>query len=153
MSRHFKGFLLLKRQLSSTLFSNVILKLSTRLLQINALNVWTLCYEQSLILHCLPCVMNVLVLSSHWMRLSRIWRILQIKEGVIHPEWRPRWITPSEICRIFDNDPTKAEFNNYFIIHSKYLPVLKEVLPFHSVLFCSPKITKPQSPGSWSMVQ
>ena len=34
------------------------------------------------------------------MRLSRIWRILQIKEGVIHRGRRPRWITPSEICRI-----------------------------------------------------
>ena len=32
------------------------------------------------------------------MRLSRIKRILQIKEGVIH---RGRWITSSEICRIF----------------------------------------------------
>ena len=30
----------------------------------------------------------------------RIWRILQIKEGVIHRGWRPRWITPSEILRI-----------------------------------------------------
>ena len=34
------------------------------------------------------------------MRLSRIWRILQIMEGVIHRGRRPRWITPSEICRI-----------------------------------------------------
>ena len=34
------------------------------------------------------------------MRLSRIWRILQIKEGVIHRGRRPTWITPSEICRI-----------------------------------------------------
>ena len=34
------------------------------------------------------------------MRLSRIWRILQIKEGVIDRGQRPRWITPSEICRI-----------------------------------------------------
>ena len=34
------------------------------------------------------------------MRLSRIWRILQIKEGVIYRGRRPRWITPSEICRI-----------------------------------------------------
>ena len=30
------------------------------------------------------------------MRLSRIWRIKQIEEGVIPP----RWITPSEICLI-----------------------------------------------------
>ena len=34
------------------------------------------------------------------MRLSRIWRILQINEAVIHRGRRPRWITPSEICRI-----------------------------------------------------
>ena len=31
------------------------------------------------------------------MRLSRIWRILQIKEDVIHQGQMP---TPSEICRI-----------------------------------------------------
>ena len=82
-----------------TSFSNVILKLS-RLFQINALNDWTLCYEQCLISHCLHCVMKGLILSNYWMRLSRIWRILQIKEGVIHRGRRPRWITPSEICRI-----------------------------------------------------
>ena len=40
------------------------------------------------------------ILSNYWMRLSRIWRILYIKEGVIHRGWRPRWLTPSEICRI-----------------------------------------------------
>ena len=34
------------------------------------------------------------------MRLSRIWRILQVKEGVIHWGQRLRWITCSEICRI-----------------------------------------------------
>ena len=38
--------------------------------------------------------------SNYWKRLSRIWRILQIKEGVIHRGRRPRWKTPSEICRI-----------------------------------------------------
>ena len=40
------------------------------------------------------------LISNYWMRLSRIWRILQIKEGVIHRGWRPRCITPSEICII-----------------------------------------------------
>ena len=34
--------------------------------------------------------------------------------------------------------PTKAEFNNCFIIHSKYLLVLKGVSPFRSLLFRSP---------------
>ena len=33
--------------------------------------------------------------------------------------------------------PTKVEFNNCFIIHSKYFPVLKGVTPFRS-----PKITQ-----------
>ena len=76
--------------------------------------------------------------SNYWMRLSRIWRILQIKESVIHKGRRPRWITPSEICRINSSYPTKAKFNNCFIIHSKYLLVLKGVSPFRSLFFRSP---------------
>ena len=31
--------------------------------------------------------------------------------------------------------PTKAEFNNCFIIHSKYFPVLKGVSPVRSFFF------------------
>ena len=31
----------------------------------------------------------------YWMRLSRIWRILQISEGIIHLGLRPLWITSS----------------------------------------------------------
>ena len=38
--------------------------------------------------------------------------------------------------------PTKAEFNNCFIIHSKYFPVLKGVSSFRSLFFCSPKIAQ-----------
>jgi len=34
------------------------------------------------------------------MRLRRIWRILQVEDSVIHRGRRPRWVTPSEICRI-----------------------------------------------------
>ena len=41
-----------------------------------------------------------LIFSNYWMRLSRIWRIPQIKEAVIHRGRRPRWITPYETCRI-----------------------------------------------------
>ena len=40
------------------------------------------------------------IFSNYWMTLRRIWRIVQIKEGVIHRGRRPKWITPSEICRI-----------------------------------------------------
>ena len=54
------------------------------------------------------------------MRLSRIWKILQNSSY-----------------------PTKAEFNNCFIIHSKYLLVLKGVSPFRSLFFRSPNITHP----------
>ena len=43
---------------------------------------------------------------------------------------RPRWITSSE-------------FNNCFIIHSKYLLVLKGVSPFRSLFFRSQNITQP----------
>ena len=39
--------------------------------------------------------------------------------------------------------PTKAKFNNCFIIHSKYFPVLKGVSPVRSLFFPSPKITQP----------
>ena len=34
---------------------------------------------------------------------------------------------------------TKAEFNNCFIIHSKYFPVLEGASPFRSLSLCSPK--------------
>ena len=43
--------------------------------------------------------------------------------------------------------PTKAEFNNCFIIHSKYLLVLRGVSPFRSLFFCSPNITQPCPQG------
>ena len=76
------------------------------------------------------------------MRLSRIWRILQIKEDVIHRSWRPRWITPSEICRIF-HILRKRNFYNCFIIHSKYFLLLKGVSPLRSLFFRSPNITQP----------
>ena len=42
---------------------------------------------------------------------------------------------------------TNAEFNNCFISHSKYFPVLKGVSPFPSLLFCLPKIMTTLSPG------
>ena len=35
--------------------------------------------------------------------------------------------------------PTKAEFNNCSIIHSKYFPVLQRVSPFRSLFFRSLK--------------
>ena len=37
--------------------------------------------------------------------------------------------------------PTKAEFNNCFITHSKHFPVLKGISPFRSLLYRSLKIT------------
>ena len=39
--------------------------------------------------------------------------------------------------------PTKAEFNNCFIIHSKYFLFLKGVSPLRSLFFRSPNITQP----------
>jgi len=40
------------------------------------------------------------IISNYWMRLSRIWRILQVEESVIHRGRGPRWITSSKICGI-----------------------------------------------------
>ena len=42
--------------------------------------------------------------------------------------------------------PTKAEFNNCFIIHSKYFPVLKGVSPFRSLFFAH-IISSPSAAG------
>ena len=39
--------------------------------------------------------------------------------------------------------PTKAEFNNCFIIHSKYFFVFKGVSPLRSLFFPSPNVTQP----------
>ena len=39
--------------------------------------------------------------------------------------------------------PTKAEFNNCFIIHSKYFLLLKGVSPLSSLFFRAPNITQP----------
>ena len=36
----------------------------------------------------------------NWMRLSRMWRNMQIEEDVIQRGWRPRWMTSSKICVI-----------------------------------------------------
>ena len=49
--------------------------------------------------------------------------------------------------------PTKAEFNNGFIIDSKYSLVLKGVSPLRSMFFRSPNITQPCPRFSRSTVQ
>ena len=76
------------------------------------------------------------------MRLSRIWRILQIKESVIHRGRRPRWITPSEICRILHILRKPNSIIALLFIQNIFL-VLEGVLPFCSLFFCSPNITQP----------
>ena len=82
------------------------------------------------------------IFSNYWMRLSRIWRILQIKEGVIHLGLRPLWIT--EICRILHilRKPNSILIA-FIIIHSKYFLLLKGVSPLRSLFFRSPNITPP----------
>ena len=74
---------------------------------------------------CKPCVW-CWIFSNYWMRLSRIWRILQVEEGVIHRGRGPR-ADLDNILRDLQNSSysTKAEFNNCLIIHSKYFQTLK----------------------------
>ena len=81
--------------------------------------------------------------SNYRMRLRKIWRILQIKEGVIHRGQRQRWITPSEICRILHILWKPNSIALLFIQH-KLFPDLKGVSPFRSLFFSSPKITQPR---------
>ena len=64
-------------------------------------------------------------------------------QGGCYPQ-RPK-AEVDEILRDLQNSsyPTKAEFNNYFIIHSKYFLFLKGVSPLRSLFFRSPNITQP----------
>ena len=79
------------------------------------------------------------IISNYWMRLSRIWRILQIEEGVM-----PKAEVDNNLRDLQKSSyPTKAEFNNCFIIHSKYFLLLKGPSPFRSLFFRSPNITQP----------
>ena len=77
------------------------------------------------------------------MRLSRIWRILQIKEGVIQRGRRPRWITPSEVCRILHILWKANSIIALLFIQNNYLFVLKGVSSFRSLFFCLPNIAQP----------
>ena len=52
------------------------------------------------------------IFSNYWIRLSWIWKILQKEEGVIHHLQNSSY-------------PTKAKFNNCFIIYSNYFQTLK----------------------------
>ena len=62
----------------------------------------------------------ILIISNYWMTLSRIWRILQVEESVQYPP-RPSASVDNTLRDLQNSSyPTKAEFNNCFIIHSKY---------------------------------
>ena len=86
-------------------------------------------------------MIQFLIISNYWMRLSRIWRILQIKEGVIHR--RPRWITPPEICRILH---ILRKPNSIIALHVLFIQntslFLKEFRHF-ALVFALTKITQP----------
>ena len=81
------------------------------------------------------------IFSNYWMRLSRIWRILQIKEGVIHWGRRPRWITPSEICRILLSYESRIKIIALLFIQN-ISSFLKE-FRHYALFFRSPNITQP----------
>ena len=82
-----------------------------------------------------------IIFSNYWMRLSRIWRILQIKEGVIHRGRRLRWITPSKICRILHILQKPNSIIALLFIQNIY-SFLKEFHHF-ALCFALPNITQP----------
>ena len=76
-----------------------------------------------------------IIISNSWMRLSRISRILKIKEGVIRRGRRPRWITLSEICRILHmlREPNSI---TALLFTQNIFPFLKECRHF-TLSFCA----------------
>ena len=57
------------------------------------------------------------LINNKWMRLSILWKIMEVEEGVIH-----RGVGEADnTLRDLHNSScdTKADFNNCFIIHSK----------------------------------
>ena len=88
------------------------------------------------------CLGHLSIFSNYWMRLSRIWRILQIKEGVIHRGRRPRWITPSEICRILHI----LRKPNALLFIQNISPFLKELCHF-ALCFSAHQNNTNLSPG------
>ena len=61
------------------------------------------------------------IFSNYWMRLSRIWRSLQVEEKCYPPRPRLKAEVDNTLRDLQNSSyPTKAEFNNCFIIYSKY---------------------------------
>ena len=74
-------------------------------------------------------------------RLSRIQKN-SADQGGCYPQ-RPKAEVDNTLWDLQNSSyPTNAKFNNCFIIHSKYFPILKGVLPFRSLSSCSPKIAQ-----------
>ena len=94
--------------------------------------------------HCLERIHIPLVLS-HLKLLSTLSYLAIIEWGWVWFEEFSRSPSASVDNTLWDLQNssylTKAEFNNCLIIHSKYMyfPVLKGVLPFRFLFFCSPK--------------
>ena len=64
-------------------------------------------------------------------------------QGGCYPQ-RPKAEVDNTLRELQDSSyTTKAEFNNCFIIHSKYFLFLKGVSPLRSLFFRSPNITQP----------
>ena len=59
-------------------------------------------------------IIIIIIISNYWMRLSRIRRILQVEVDNILRDLQ------------HSSYPMKAEFNNCFIIHSKYFQTVKQ---------------------------
>ena len=64
-------------------------------------------------------------------------------QGGCYPQ-RPKAVVDNPLRDLQNSSYlTKAEFNNCFIIHSKYFLLLRGVSPLCSLFFCSPNITQP----------
>ena len=78
------------------------------------------------------------IFNNYWLRLKNM-NMKDMKNSA--DQWGCYPTRPKAYLLKNFSYPTKAEFNNCFIIHSKYFPVLNWVSPFRS-LICSLKITQ-----------
>ena len=72
-----------------------------------------------------------------------MWRILQIKDGVIHRGRRPRWITPSGICRILHILRKPNSIIALLFIQNISSFFNKGVSLLRSLFFRSPNVAQP----------
>ena len=79
-----------------------------------------------------------IIISNYWMRLSRIWRILQIKEGVFPLTKYNTTLSPGFLGQRFNNLRRAAlltSFWRHWFNNSRYAPLLTSLIQYDEDAF------------------